>query len=58
MFDARRASRLVTLEFNRRITDQWSLSVESIVLFGVDETDILYETRRDSFFTFSLIYNF
>ena len=58
MFDARRSSRLVTLEFNRRITDQWSLSVESIALSGVGKTDILYNTRRDSFFTFSLIYNF
>ena len=58
MFDATRASQVVSLEFNRRITDRWSLSVESIAFPRVDESDILHETRRDSFFSFSLIYNF
>ena len=58
MFDARRASRVMTLEFNRRITDRWSMSVESVALPGVNASDILYPTRRDSFFEFSLFYNF
>ena len=58
MFDATRSSQVVTLEFNRRITDRWSLSVESIAFPRVDESDLLHETRRDSFFSFSLNYNF
>ncbi len=58
MFDATRSSQVVSLEFNRRITDRWSLSVESIAFPRVEESDILHETRRDSFFSFSLIYNF
>lgn len=58
MFDATRSSQVVTLEFNRRITDRWSLSVESIAFPRVDESDILHDTRRDSFFSFSVNYNF
>ena len=58
MFDATRSSQVVSLEFNRRITDRWSLSVESIAFPRVAESDILHETRRDSFFSFSFIYNF
>ena len=58
MFDATRSSQVVTLEFNRRITDRWSLSVESIAFPRVDESDILHQTRRDSFFSFSFNYNF
>ena len=58
MFDATRSSQVVSLEFNRRITDRWSLSVESIAFPRVDESDILHQTRRDSFFSFSFVYNF
>ena len=58
MFDATRSSQVVTLQFVRRITDRWSFSVESIAFPRVDESDILHQTRRDSFFTFSFNYNF
>ena len=58
MFDATRSSQVVTLKFIRRITDRWSFSVESIAFPRVDESDILHETRRDSFFSFSFVYNF
>ena len=58
MFDAVRSSRVVTLELNRRITDRWSMSVESIALPGVDDADLHHDLRRDSFVSFSLIYNF
>ncbi len=56
--DAGRATRALAVEFNRRISGQWSLHMEAIALLSVDEADLHYEMRRDSFLDLSLTYNF
>ena len=56
--DADSTSRLLVFELSRRISDQWSLSVEAIAFLDIDRADISYEIRRDSFIDLNLIYNF
>ena len=56
--DARRATRALALEFGRRITNEWSLRAEAVALLSVDQSDLHYEMRRDSFIDMSLTYNF
>ena len=56
--DADSAGQVLTLELNRRISDQWSLRLEAIALRGIREADLTYVTRRDSFVELNLIYNF
>lgn len=56
--DVDRATRVLSMEFDRRISDQLSLSIEAIHLLSIDKADIHYDTRRDSFIDLSLIYNF
>ena len=51
-------SRVLNAEFKRRLSDHWSLHVESFVYFGIDEDDVLYDVRRDSFIGVNLDYNF
>ncbi|MDE0660897.1 MAG: hypothetical protein OXI79_14760 [Gammaproteobacteria bacterium] len=51
-------SRVFTLELNRRLSDRWSMAVEAIALRELDPTDILYETRRDSFVEVGIVYSF
>ena len=48
----------LSMVLKRRITDQWSLNLETIVFMDVDEEDIIYETRQDSFIALNLTYNF
>ena len=56
--DADTTTRVLTVELSRRISDQWSLRLESIALLGVDKEDFQYEIRRDSYVELQLIYNF
>ena len=56
--DARRATRALALEFGRRISNAWSLQAEAVALLSVDEADLLYEMRHDSFIDMSLVYSF
>ncbi len=56
--DADSSGQVLTLELNRRISDQWSLRLEAIALRGIQEVDLTYLTRRDSFVELNLIYNF
>ena len=56
--DADYTTRALTVELNRRLSDQWSLRLEAFALPIVGETDPLYETRRDSFVELSLSYSF
>ncbi len=47
------------VEFNRRLSNQWSLRFEATVSFDVAERDLLpYSTRRDSFAELYLVYSF
>ena len=52
------STRTMTVEWNRRLSDQWSLRVEAVALLDVDEADPVHVTRRDSFIGLDLIYNF
>lgn len=56
--DADNSGQVLTLELNRRISDQWSLRFEAIALRGIQEADLTFVTRRDSFVELNLIYNF
>ena len=51
-------SRVFSVELNRRLSDRWSLRMEAIALRELDPTDILYETRRDSFVEVGIVYSF
>ena len=51
-------SRVLTAELKRRLSDHWSLHAESIVYLGIDESDLIYPVRRDSFLGVNLDYNF
>ncbi len=57
--DVNHSTSSLVLEFNRRISDQWSSSAEIFALFDVDEEDVqFYPVRRDSFIEWILTYNF
>ncbi len=58
LMDASRDTRTLGAEFDRRLSDQWSLHVESSSILSMDPDELQYVGRRDSFFEFHLEYNF
>ena len=52
------STRVLSAELKRRLSENWSLHVEGTAYFDVDETDVIYEVRRDSFIGVNLDYNF
>ena len=56
--DMGRATRTVVVEFDRRLSGEWSLHAEVIGLLSVDPADLHYAMRTDSFVDVSLTYNF
>lgn len=57
--DVKRATRAMAVEFARRLSDRWSLELETIYLLSTDKEDLFnYWTRRDSFAGLALTYNF
>ena len=57
--DADHSTRSMILEFNRRLSDRWSLHLEGVVILAVDRADLThYQTRRDSFIELGVSYNF
>ena len=52
------SSRVLSAEFKRRLSDSWSLHVQSNAYVGIDEDDAIYDVRRDSFIGVNLDYNF
>ena len=52
------SSRILSAEFKRRLSDHWSLHAESFAYLGIDEKDIVYPVRRDSFLGVNLDYSF
>ena len=51
-------TRSFNAEFNRRLSDEWSLHLEAVAFSNVDMMDPAYHTRRDSFIELNVIYNF
>ena len=47
--DADYGSRTMSVEFNRRLSDEWSLRLESTAMLDIDEADPIRTTWRDSF---------
>ncbi len=58
LHDADFGTRSFNAEFNRRLSDEWSLHLEAVVFSNVDGMDLAYSTRRDSFVELNLTYNF
>ena len=58
LHDADFGTRSFNAEFNRRLSDEWSLHLEAVVFSNVDRMDLAYSTRRDSFVELNLTYNF
>ena len=57
--DADRSTRSMVFEFNRRLSDRWSLHLEAVAILAVDRADRThYQTRRDSFVELQVTYNF
>ena len=56
--DMDRNTRVLAVELNRRLSDRWSLHLEAIDLLRIDEADLYYEARRDSFIELNLSYFF
>ena len=52
------SSRVLIAEFKRRLSDNWSLHIESTVYLDIDESDQIYDVRRDSFVGVNVDYNF
>ena len=50
--------RILSAEFKRRLSDRWSLHVESTVYLDIDRNDVAYDVRRDGFIGVNLDYNF
>ncbi len=53
-----RNTNAMALLLERRLSDHWSLDAEVAAVLEIDERDIHYYTRRDSFAAISLRYNF
>ena len=51
-------TRTLVAEASRRISDRWSMELEAVAFLNVDDMDIAYATRRDSFIGLNLIYSF
>ena len=51
-------SSVLGAEFGRRLSDSWSLHVEAAAYLGIDENDVMYSARRDSYLGINLEYNF
>ena len=56
--DLDHGSRFAAVEFNRRLSDNWSINMEAVAFLNVGASDLLYETRRDSFIGLNLTYAF
>lgn len=52
------SSRVVSVEFTRRLSDSWSLHAESSGYVEIDEEDVIHDVRRDSYIGVDLNYGF
>ena len=51
-------SRTMSVEFTRRLSDEWSLRLETTTMIDLDEADPIRTTWRDSFIGAELTYSF
>ena len=51
-------SRTMSIEFSRRLSDEWSLRLETTAMLDIDEADPIRTTWRDSFIGVDLTYSF
>ena len=58
VIDTGRPTYAIDVGLARRLSDHWSLHLQGVALLGIDEQDIHYYTRRDSFIELSLSYSF
>lgn len=59
MQDREHTTGVLFLEFNRRLSEHWSMNMEGFHILNADEKDVqLYPVRRDSFIELRLNYNF
>ena len=56
--DRDHSTRVVAAQFERRLSDQWSLQAEAFELLEIDPLDIIYPMRRDSFAQINVRYFF
>lgn len=56
--DVGRDQRIFTVEMSRRLSDTWSVNLEAVSVSNIDEAEIYYDLRRDSFIQCNLNYNF
>ena len=52
------SSRVFGAEFKRRLSDHWFLHIEAAAYEGIDQTDVIYPVRHDSYARINLDYNF
>ena len=50
--------RSVNFDLKRRLSGNWSMRIESIVVVSADPEDLTYDGRRDSFIGFDFTYSF
>ena len=50
--------RSVNFDLKRRLSENWAMRIESIVVVSTDPEDITYDGRRDSFIGFDFTYSF
>ena len=55
--DLERSTRTLVVELNRRLSGRWAARLEAVGLLAIDEEDLHYSTRRDSFVDLGLIYS-
>lgn len=48
----------ITVEGSRRLSDRWSMRLEAVAFFTVDEADPVFASRRDSFLGLDMVYHF
>lgn len=57
--DRQHSSLTIAVEMSRRMTDQWSMNIEALLVADADDRDVhIHPIRRDSFFELGLNYNF
>lgn len=55
--DLERATRTLVVELGRRLSGRWALRLEGVELLSIDEEELHYSTRRDSFVDLGLIFS-